>query len=260
MMRQGNNVVADGKDKAVRKRVLVVEDDRDVRFGLKILLQREYDVVEAEDGISAITVAKRERPDVVVLDLGLPGGDGLSVLERMRDMAELAFTPKIVVTGRDGAATDEAALQRGAHLVLHKPADPQQVLDAVKLTVMWPQPQRRHVLVVEDDADLLAAMKIQLHARGLVVSTACDGAGAVGMARHVKPDAIILDLGLPAGDGLAVLERLRSFDELAKTPVVVLTGRDAEPNRELALAAGANAFLNKPAAAEELLMAVGFLS
>lgn len=240
-----------------KKKVLVVEDDADVLFGLELILRGEYDVVTATDGATAMMTARRERPDIVLLDLGLPAGDGLRVLEWMRDLPELTFTPKIVLTGRDGDGVESAAIANGASMVLHKPADPQQVKDALRLVGMWPSGRRWHFLIVEDDEDLRAGLALQLQARGLLVSTACDGVSAVSAARRVLPDAVVVDLGLPVGDGYKVIERLRAIDELADVPVVVLTGRDPEVARERALAAGANAFLCKPAETQELLDAVG---
>lgn len=242
-----------------RKKVLVVEDDDDVRLGLELVLQGEYDVVQASDGATAMMVARREIPDIILLDLGIPAGDGLHVLEWMRDLPTLTFTPKIVLTGRDGDVVEREALARGASMVLRKPAEPAQVRDALRLVSMWPAGRRWHFLVVEDDDDLRAGLALQLQARGLVVTTATDGVSALSAARRTLPDAIVLDLGLPVGDGFKVLERLRAVEELADIPVVVLSGQDPGVARERALAAGANAFVSKPAETQELLGAVGIL-
>lgn len=240
-----------------RKKVLVVEDDPDVLLGIELILGRDHDVVTATDGASAMIVARRENPDVVLLDLGLPAGDGLAVLQWMRDLPTLTFTPKVVLTGRDGDQVEAQAVALGASMVLRKPADPEQIRDALRLVTMWPAGRRWHFLVVEDDDDLRAGLALQLQARGLVVSTATDGVSALSAARRLMPDAIVLDLGLPVGDGYKVLERLRAIDELADIPVVVLSGQDPGIARDKALAAGARAFLSKPASPQQLLDAVG---
>lgn len=240
-----------------KKKVLLVEDDADIRAGLEVLLGAEFDVRVAADGASAMMVARREVPDAILLDIGLPAGDGLHVLQWMRDLPELTFTPKVVLTGRDDPATEHSALTLGATMVLHKPADPTQVRDALQLVTLWPSGRRWHFLVVEDDDDVRQGLALQLQARGLVVSTATDGVSALSAARRILPDAIVLDLGLPVGDGFKVLERLRAIDELADIKVVVLSGQDPGVARERALAAGATAFLSKPADARELLAAAG---
>jgi DNA-binding response OmpR family regulator len=104
-------------------KILVVEDDEDLRRGLEIRLRATgYDVVLASDGLSAVTTARDERPDLVVLDIGLPGGNGLTVLERYSDCAALMFTPVVVLTGRDPVATEAAVRKYGVAGFLTKPA------------------------------------------------------------------------------------------------------------------------------------------
>ncbi|MFT7536668.1 MAG: DNA-binding response OmpR family regulator [Hyphomicrobiaceae bacterium] len=135
-------------------RVLLVEDDADVRRGMTLWLSRDFAVTAAEDSISGLVAARRDLPHVIVLDLGLPGGDGLQFLERLLEVPTLAQTPTIVVTGRDGAAVEQNAKIRGAHRVFYKPADPQELTDAVKELGISSPPTPRRLLVVEDDVDL----------------------------------------------------------------------------------------------------------
>src|ERR1700684_3403014 len=82
---------------------------------------------------------------------------------------------------------------------------------------------------------------------------AADGMASIAEARKHMPDLIILDLGLPAGDGFTVLERLKANDSLALIPVIILSARDLNPNMARALKAGAKAFLQKPVDNAQLL-------
>jgi DNA-binding response OmpR family regulator len=107
-----------------RKKVLVVEDDRDLRHGLTLrLVALGYDVVQAEDGYFAVSVARNELPDVVLLDIGLPAGDGISVLERYARLPMLSGTPVVVLTGRDPIVTERAVRRFNVSAFLTKPAD-----------------------------------------------------------------------------------------------------------------------------------------
>lgn len=113
-------------------KVLLVEDDDAVAHTTTRTLRRAgYDVVRAADAMEAIATARREAPDVVVLDLGLPAGGGGVVLRRLRALAVTSLTPVVVVTG--GASLDQMlALQaEGVDHVLQKPAAEQALLDAI---------------------------------------------------------------------------------------------------------------------------------
>jgi two-component system KDP operon response regulator KdpE len=105
---------------------------------------------------------------------------------------------------------------------------------------------RRKILVIDDDQDLIKALRIRFRAEGFDFVAAGDGVMAVAMARREKPDLILLDLGLPGGDGYQVLERLKTLAGTSSTPVLVLSAKDPAVHAEKSLAAGADAYLQKP--------------
>ena len=109
------------------------------------------------------------------------------------------------------------------------------------------------ILIVDDDADLRQALRLRLRSNHYETVNAADGYSAIAQAYKERPDLIILDLGLPAGDGYVVLERLQNDDKLSTIPVVVLTARDPQSSEQRALRAGATAFFQKPADNGELL-------
>jgi two-component system KDP operon response regulator KdpE len=112
---------------------------------------------------------------------------------------------------------------------------------------------RPKILVVDDDPDLVRALRLRLRANNYEVTTATDGYTAIASAQKDRPALIILDLGLPVGDGFVVLERLQNSDTLAGVPVIVLSARDPHSNEDRALKAGAAAFFQKPADNDELM-------
>ena len=102
----------------------------------------------------------------------------------------------------------------------------------------------RKILLVDDDKDLLRGMGLSLRACGYDVVSAQDAVTAVSTARNTKPDLIVLDIGLPGGDGFVVMERLSRLPNFI--PVIVVSARETGPNRQRALDAGATAFFQKP--------------
>jgi DNA-binding response OmpR family regulator len=112
---------------------------------------------------------------------------------------------------------------------------------------------RAKIMIVDDDPDLRHGLRLRLRANDFDTLNVCDGYSAISMAQKEKPDVIILDLGLPAGDGFAVLQSLRQYPALSSIPVIVLTARDPEGNERRTLELGAIAFFQKPADNVELL-------
>ena len=106
------------------------------------------------------------------------------------------------------------------------------------------------VLVVEDEAGLRKALGINLRARGYEVSLAADGRSALSAASADPPDVVVLDLGLPDMDGVEVIEGLRGWSE---APIIVLSARGSEPDKVVALDAGADDYVTKPFGMDELL-------
>ena len=116
------------------KKVLVIEDDADVRLGYQVLLKaNHYDTAFAIDGLTAISEANKFQPDLIILDLGLPAGDGFVVLERFRANPRLAVIPVIVVSARDLHGSKERALKAGAKAYVQKPWNDHELLTILRM-------------------------------------------------------------------------------------------------------------------------------
>jgi two-component system cell cycle response regulator len=114
-------------------KILIIEDDQASRQLLKVRLeQNEYETVFAADAVTAIHVAREERPDLVLLDFGLPGGDGVVVMDRLKTFPALSQIPVIVVSAREPITTEPRAIAAGASAYVQKPIDFPALLDAVK--------------------------------------------------------------------------------------------------------------------------------
>jgi len=237
---------------------------------------------------------------VVVLDVGLPGGDGTVVMKRMHGLPQLAGVPVVMMSGRDPEKYRAEALAAGASAYLTKPFDPEDLVLALGVALgedvgaldaaagsssggrlgdilrdmglvtdeqIASALARQHevaatsvpaalagkvVLLVDDDEDLLVALAAPLRRRGFDVAVATDAVTAVSTAVKQPPDLVVLDIGLPGGDGIMVMQRLHSLPQLAGVPIIILSGRDPEKARDASLAAGAFAYVAKPVASDVL--------
>src|SRR5439155_24254733 len=115
---------------------------------------------------------------------------------------------------------------------------------------------RQKALVIEDDPVALADLQARLEANRYVVARAADAASAMTVVNRERPDLILLDLGLPAGDGYLVLERLRKIEAFAAIPVLVVTGRSDADTRKRVEAMGVAPVLSKPVGPGVLLAAI----
>ena len=113
------------------------------------------------------------------------------------------------------------------------------------------------ILIADDDPQMLRALRITLSARGYEVETAADGIAAIEVAERVKPDVVVVDLGMPGLTGIQVIESLRSWTQV---PILVVSGRVESWDKVEALDAGADDYVTKPFSADELLARVRALS
>jgi DNA-binding response OmpR family regulator len=253
-------------------KVLIIDADVTARMRAVVPLSAAgYTVLTADDAITAQRVAVKEHPQVVVLDLRLPAGDGYQVMKRLAELPATAGTPVIIVAADTGSTARTSALEAGAIEYLPKPVDVQQLLATLRY-VLGPlapdqgqsegpdggrhDPTTKTILVVDDDPDVRLGLTMMLKAQGYRVAAAGDTISAMRVAVVERPDLAILDIGLPGGEGFIVMERFRSLPALAAIPVVVLTGRDPEAVRPRAESLGAVAVLGKPASSPDLLQAI----
>jgi DNA-binding response OmpR family regulator len=132
------------------KKILVVEDDSDTRKGYSVRLKaNSFDTFFATDAITSLRMAREHEPDLIILDLGLPGGDGFTVIERLKINPQLAVIPIVVVSARTGLANQERALKAGVTAFLQKPVDNAELLAVIRRTLGGPAEPKRPAYLAE---------------------------------------------------------------------------------------------------------------
>lgn len=118
---------------AQKKKILIVDDERDIVKALTIRLRScGYDTVVAFDGAQGVFTAHKEKPNLIILDIRMPAGDGFSVAEKLKQSRRTHRIPIIFLTGSPEIHAEERAMKIGARFYIKKPYDPEELLDAVK--------------------------------------------------------------------------------------------------------------------------------
>jgi DNA-binding response OmpR family regulator len=129
------------------KRILIVDDDPDVLQSMHLRLKaNNYDTFFASDAISCISEARKNTPDLIILDLSLPAGDGFLVMERFKAVPSLAGIPIVVVSGQDLHPNQERAVQAGAKAFLQKPVNSAELLAVIRKALGEPAQRTRPVV------------------------------------------------------------------------------------------------------------------
>lgn len=203
--------------------VLCVDDEPDA---LKLLSQTfqaaKYRVLLADGYEEAIQQARVHRPDLICLDIRMPGKDGYEIMKALGRDPVVAAIPVVVVSATDEQAK---ALEAGACRYLAKPVDPDALLSVTRDTLAA---GNRRVLVVEDDPDTLRLLSETLSDHQISVRTATNGRDALARLATWTPSAILLDLMMPVMDGFRLLEHLRMDAVWRQVPVVILTSRSLD--------------------------------
>ena len=265
--------------------VLLADDDPDC---LKLLTLRCQSlglrVLTATDGLDALTSVIRDHPDLLVLDINMPGGDGLSVAEKMLRDPKIPPTPVVLCSGGTDNVTIERCKDIGAHYVnkgseawaelrsiicrlLDIDASGSQRASIPAATSVAAAPEAPaavlpKVLCVDDDDDMLRVLRLRLRACGINVLTATTAMQALWIAMKEMPDVIVTDYRMPEASGEYLLARLRAVPAFKNLPVILMTAASVGMKRDFALERRflgeyrVSAFLPKPLRFTELLDAL----
>ncbi|MEK7099393.1 MAG: response regulator [Patescibacteria group bacterium] len=243
---------------AGKKRLLLIEDEEVLLELLRArLVASGYDVTVARDGIAGLALVKDVKPDLVLLDMMLPGMSGFQILQKMKEADLLPATPVLIISNSGQPIELERALQLGVRDYLIKVNfDPHEVLMRVEnilhaeKTGSRPEQKKmkkpvmgvhRTVLVVEDDFLLVGLLERKFLAEGYRVVKAIDAGEARSALASSAIDAILLDMVLPGMDGFAFLTELKQHEQWRAIPVVVISnlGQREEIDRGIRLGAAA---------------------
>ncbi len=237
------------------KQVLIVDDDRYSAYILKgALMTAGHRVHVVHDADEALGWAREKKPDLITIDVLMPGIDGLALVEILKHDPETRKCPVVVIST---AKREERAMSAGADGWLSKPVDVDELRElATRLIAERGRAARVKVLVVDDDPGVRMISREVLENAGYLVREAADGHAAIEEARGFRPDLMLLDVMMPDLDGFATAKRFRSEPAGAMTPVIFVSARGQTADKVRAFKLGADDYLVKPFDAAELVARV----
>lgn len=257
------------------RRLLIVEDDSELRRNLELLLGRDQlQIVAVGTLAGALEQLSTVTFDCMVMDLSLPDGSGYDLLEHMAGNDDVGFPPVIVYTGRALGREEEQRLRRYSKSIIIKGArSPERLLDEVTLFLhsveaSLPTDQQRllrearrrdtvldgrTVLLAEDDVRNIFALSSVLEPLGVTLEIARNGQEAVDRLAEREVDLVLMDIMMPEKDGLAAMREIRAQRHLQDLPIIALTAKAMPDDRERCLQAGANDYIAKPIDVDKLV-------
>ncbi len=243
--------------------ILVIEDNQlNMKLVRGLLSIGKYQVLEAVDAEIGIRMAKEQKPDLILMDIQLPGMDGLTATRIMKSDPELNGIPVIALTSFAMQGDEEKALETGCDCYISKPIDTKAFLKTInrffnktesinesrKETVC-----NAKILIVDDEPINVKLLAAKLAREKFETFKAYGGKESLEKAVSVCPDLILLDIMMPDMNGYEVTRRIKSNPEISHIPIILLTALSGSEDKIKGLEAGAEEFLTKPVNTVELL-------
>jgi HAMP domain-containing protein/CheY-like chemotaxis protein len=258
------------------KQLLVVEDDVVQRSAVVELIgDEDVHTTAVGSGEEALEKLAEQAFDCMVLDLKLPGMSGVELIKKVKEHEAWKRTPIIVYTGKELSREEDTELRRVTDTIIVKDVkSPERLLDETALFLhrvesKLPNAKRqmlrrlsesdpalagKRVLVVDDDARNLFAITTILEQHEMVVAYAENGQQALDTLQTGGDfDIVLMDIMMPEMDGYEATRRIRSMPEHEKLPIIALTAKAMQGDREKCIQAGASDYITKPVDADQLV-------
>lgn len=267
-------------------RILIADDDRFLTsINATAFRKAGYETTTAHDGHEVIRQLVEDPPDLMLLDLHLPGIDGIGVLKFIRTKRELESLPVFILSNSNYfSGVVQSAWSEGATKFIRKgELSPRGLVEEVSKSVPpapsadtatettregsmavdggtsadspgTPAPQlAKTALIADDDRTIHSVLSYFLRRDGFEIESAFNGLQALEIARHTRPSVLILDVTMPVKDGFETLAEWSRDERLRDIPVIMLTGSKNEENEGRAIGQGATHYLTKPFSPESLV-------
>lgn len=243
--------------------VLVVDDSLTVRMDLFEALQRAgFTALLCSTAHEARVAVTQHSIQLAILDVLLPDGDGVELLEELRSNQSTKAIPILMLSSEAQVQDRVRGMQTGADDYVGKPYDIRYVLARVRELLRMHEaaaPTQTTLVVIDDSVTFRQALAGALEMAGYTVHQATNGEDGLRLATAIRPHAVIVDGVMPGLDGPTVIRRIRLDAALRRTPCLLLTASDSGGDELQALDAGADAFARKESDIEVILARIAAL-
>ncbi len=244
--------------------ILVVEDNPlNMKLVRALLLKDSCRVLEAERAETGLVLAREAKPDLILMDIQLPGMDGLSAVRILKKDPLLQKIPIVALTSYAMDGDVEKAREAGCDGYLTKPVDTRIFSDTIPRFLQGgppPSPSnpegqspRKKIMIVDDEPLNVKLLEALLPSDQYEVVRAYNGPECLKNAASAHPDLILLDIMMPGMDGYEVTRKLKQDPEFQVIPIILVTALGEVNDKLKGLEAGADEFLNKPVQKVEIL-------
>lgn len=245
-----------------KKKILLIEDDV---FLAEVLVRRlndaGFDVVLSTNGKDGFEELKKQKPDLLLLDIILPEMNGYQILESKLNDPSIKDIPVIIVSNSGQPVEIKRAMSLGVRSYLIKAdIDPDEAVEKVKSIISEPRSAGgttvkptnsggmlagKKLLWVEDDRFLKDIITVRLANEGCLLLHAGDESEAFSLLEKERPDVVLLDILLPGTDGFEILKKLKTTESTKNIPVILLSNLSQQADIERGKNGGAEKFLVK---------------
>lgn len=245
--------------------VMVADDDTEFSDLVKMFLEaNNYRPVIVNDPLLVMDRLRSHKPDILLLDLMMPGKDGFSIMEEMQDSADTAPIPIIVLSALRLENYQERGVLTGLPEIIAKEMPRELLLKLIEEQTApapsaadGPSGEQKQslpkVLMADDQTELLHLMEEMIGLAGFEVTTATDGVEAMQAVFETHPDIIVLDYNMPRKNGLEVAQDLKNNPLFAHIPIIIVTAVGEKHAKLKGLGMGIDDYLIKPVDADELV-------
>lgn len=235
-------------------KILVIEDNPvDAKMIRTNLKAEGYQVIGADNGKDGIKLAQKKKPDLIIMDMILPGMHGLEASIKLKENPETKKIPIIAVTVMDSSDFIRECYKEGISAFIKKPYDFKELFNTIEKNI-GNQKMAKKILIIDNDPTLTTMITMSLARHGYQMISASDGKDGVNQAHMERPDLILLDKAMPGEGGITVFEELKKSDITMSIPIILMTDQlSPEEIEKSETQSGAEDYITKPFASLEVI-------